>query len=329
MSARARSKLPENSNLGTSKGGRPVPTQDGRGVAATGALLRDLLTADPRYRQRWRALVKRANSDLSQAAVAEVVALYLWECGERSDRATSLPRVLKDRVSRALNGTALSSETLSWFVAAFDMRDDDSNRLWAIFSGSGDIRSGVTHTLRRRREMVRRQCHRTVSIFERYVVDQNGFLVVRRTLHTIRAVEDGVDMYIFNHEPEASRIEVIHGGEIGGRYEYGGGLVSVEILLDRPLGKAENTALEYRTYFEPGLTRRTEVRRAAFARAENVDLAVEFDNARMPRNAWWCIWDDHFGGNVIEENFMRFRNGAVRKYVRFIEEAVVGFRWEW
>ena len=303
--------------------------QGGRSIAATGALLRDLLAADPRYRRLWRARVKRAHSDLSQAAVAEVIALHLWDCGERSDSATSLARELKDRVSRALNGTALSSQTLSWFIAAFDIDASDESRLWATFSGRGNIQTGIAHTLRRRREMVKRQCHRTVSLVERYTVDQNGSLVLRRTLHAIRAVEDGVDIYIFNHEPEASQIEVLHGGELGRRYEYGGGLSSVEILLDEPLAKSECTALEYRTHFAPGLTCLTEVRRAAFARAENIDLAVEFDGARRPQRAWWCVWDDHLGGTLIRENVMSFKNDTIRRYVPFIEETVVGFKWEW
>jgi hypothetical protein len=177
--------------------------------------------------------------------------------------------------------------------------------------------------------MVRRQRHRTVSIVERYVIDENGFLVLRRTLHTIRAVEDGVDIYIFNHEPEASKIEVVHGGAIGERHEYGGGLFSVEIILDKPLGKSERTALEYRTNFNSGVIRRMEVRRAAFARAENVDLAVEFHKEKVPKMAWWCVWDDHFGDCPVDESRVIIRNAILRKYVPFIEETIIGFRWEW
>jgi hypothetical protein len=306
-----------------------VSTQDGESLTATGALLRDLLTADPRYRRLWRTHVRRAHSDLSQAAVAEVIALHLWDSGERSESATSLARELKDRVSRALSGTALSSQTLAWFIAAFDMDEGDESRLWATFSGKENPGLGISHTLRRRREMIRRQCHRTVSLVERYRVGANGSLAVRRTLHTIRAVEDGVDIYIFNHEPQASNIQVLHGGDIGRRHEYGGGLFSVEIILDKPLAKSEATALEYRTYFAPGFVCPAEVRRAAFARAENIDLAVDFDGPRRPQRAWWCVWDDHFGGNPVQESAVSFRNGAIRRYVPFIEETVVGFRWEW
>ena len=177
--------------------------------------------------------------------------------------------------------------------------------------------------------MIRRQCHRTISLVERYYVDAGGSLVLRRTHHAIRAVEDGVDVYIFNHEPQASAVEVVHGGRLGNRHRYGGGLTSVEIILDRPLIKGESTVLEYRTRFTPRATQLTEVRRAAFGRAENIDIGVEFDELKVPHNAWWCAWDDHFDGNRVLEAPMEIRNKSVRKFLPFIEESIVGFRWQW
>lgn len=77
--------------------------------------------------------MKRARGEVSQAAIAEVITLYLWESGERSENSTALTRTLKDRVSRALNGIALSSETLGWIIAAFGMDSVDEARLWATF----------------------------------------------------------------------------------------------------------------------------------------------------------------------------------------------------
>ncbi len=306
-----------------------MPTKPSARGAAVGALLREFLTSDPRYRRLWRRRVARDHSDLSQAAVAKVIEEYLWDSGERSEDMMHLARQLKDRVSRALTGERLSSETLSWFIAAFCMDSGDESRLWAAFVGRDGVEFGISHTLRRHREMIRRQCHRTVSLVERYSVGLDGSLTLRRTHHTIRAIEDGVDIYIFNHEPQASRIEVIHGGQIGHSFKYGGGLTSVEIILDRPLEKAESTVLEYRTHFAPGLAQLTEVRRAAFARSENVDLAIEFDHSKVPQNAWWCAWDDHFDGRRIIEEPVVVRNGTVRQFLPYVEQAVVGFRWDW
>jgi hypothetical protein len=297
-------------------------------AARTGALLQQLLMSKPHYRHQWCRRTTRARVGLSQSAVAKVIEEYLWDSGERSDNLTRLARQLKDRISRALNGEELSAETLKWFICAFGMDEADESRLWSAFLGAASA-IGVSHTLRQRREMIRPQHHRTVSVIERYSVDQNGSLTLRRTYHTIRAVEDGVDSYIFNHEPEASLIQVIHGGHLGVHYEYGGGLTSEEIVLDDSLEEAESTVLEYQTHFEPHSTDLTEVRRAAFARSENVDLAIEFDQVRMPARAWWCAWDDHFGDCRLIEKPIQARNGIIRKHFPFIEESVVGFRWDW
>jgi hypothetical protein len=277
----------------------------------------------------WRRRVGRDHAELSQSAVAKVIEQYLWDSGERSDHITQLARQLKDRVSRALNGEALSAETLGWFIAAFQMDKEDEDRLWTTFAGGGREAAGISNTLLRRRAMIRRQCHRTVSLVERYFVGRDGSLLLRRTHHTIRAVEDGVDIYIFNHEPQASDIEVIHGGRLGGRYKYGGGLTSVEIILDEPLEKAETTTLEYRTHFRPGTAQLTEVRRPAFARTENIDFAVEFDARKMPSRAWWCAWDDHFDGSRVFEVQAEINKGTIRQFLPYIEETVVGFRWDW
>jgi hypothetical protein len=63
---------------------------------------------------------------LSQSAAAQVIAEHLWDSGERSDAETGLPRGLKDRVHRTLRGEALSGETLSWLIDAFQMTDQDA-----------------------------------------------------------------------------------------------------------------------------------------------------------------------------------------------------------
>src|SRR5690348_6813533 len=63
---------------------------------AAAALLRDLLTDDPKYRQLWMMRARRpGRAALSQAAVAEVIANHLWEAGERPDSEVGLARDLK------------------------------------------------------------------------------------------------------------------------------------------------------------------------------------------------------------------------------------------
>ncbi|MET4922132.1 hypothetical protein P3L51_07155 [Streptomyces sp. PSRA5] len=297
-----------------------------QGAFITSRRLREILTAHPRYRQRWRERVKRAREDLHQAAIAEVIALYLWDCGELAENIT--PRSLKDRVSRALNGSIVSAETLRWFIEAFEMDDNHREDLWSTPFGENSPDLGVAHTLRNRRTMAKPQRHRTINLVERYSVGLNRSLIWRKTFHAIRAIEDDVDAYFFNHDPRASQIEVLHGGTLGARYLYGNGLTGVDILLSTPLAKMQATALEYQAFFTPGYSA-TELRRPAFARVENVDIAVDFASNETPRSLWWCIWDDHFEGNPVWEQEWMIRNQVARKYIPFIEEAVVGFRWEW
>lgn len=164
---------------------------------------------------------------------------------------------------------------------------------------------------------------------ERYSLDPDGCFNIRHTYHTIRAIEDGVDLYIFNHEPQATHIEVLHGGALGQLHIYGGGLLGREIHLATPLVKTQTTALEYRTHFSPALPYPNEVRRAAYGRSENIDLAVEFHSEKRPHAVWWCVWDDHLEGGLVHEDRVGFESGTARRYVPFIEETSVGFRWEW
>ncbi|MFC9157281.1 hypothetical protein ACFTT0_20140 [Streptomyces bauhiniae] len=272
--------------------------------------------------------MKRTQQDLHQAAVAEVIAHYLWDCGELSEDVPS--RSLKDRVSRALNGSVMSVETLRWFIEAFEMDDNHRKDLWETTCFvENDLERGIAYTLRSRRPMAKPQRHRTVSLFERYSVGPTRSLAGRRTYHTIRAVEDGVDAYFLNYEPWASAIEVLQGGALGERCTYGNGLTGIDILLSERLREMQTTTLEYRVEFPSDCRNTTEVRRPAFARAENVDMAVEFVSAELPRKLWWCIWDDHLEGSAVREQELALQGRTARMATPFVEETVVGFRWEW
>ncbi|WP_305790184.1 hypothetical protein [Symbioplanes lichenis] len=141
-------------------------------------------------------------------------------------------------------------------------------------------------------------------------------------------MEDGVDVYIFNHEPYAVEIDVEYGGNVGRTHRYGGGLTAVEIELTAPLRSGEITSFEYRTVFQEDTTT-DEVRRAAFARAEHVDLAVQFAGSRRPRKARWCVWDDHLAERTLREFPISVQGSYIRRHLPFIEQTVVGFRWIW
>lgn len=110
--------------------------------AAAGRHLAALLAAPGRYRTRWLRHVARATPGrINQAAVTRVLAEWLWLGGEASE-GDILPRALRDRVSRALGGRALSAATLRLFVAAFDMTGADEARLWDLLDGRPETDAG-------------------------------------------------------------------------------------------------------------------------------------------------------------------------------------------
>lgn len=100
----------------------------------TGALLAEILTR-PEHRRRWvrRVTRHRPGASLNQRAIAEVLARHLWEEGLAPESRHDLPRQLRDRVSRALNGTVLTPFTLDCFIAAFDLDVTDADQLWASY----------------------------------------------------------------------------------------------------------------------------------------------------------------------------------------------------
>lgn len=297
-------------------------------IEHTSQLLRTLLTEDPLYRQRWRDQSHRSKNALNQAAVARVIEQHLWEIGIVSDTNVEFARSLKDRVSRALTGRALSPETLRWFIEAFDMTQGVQDRLWAKFAGEETPKSEISHTLLSHREMIERQHHRTINLIEQYTVNPADTLSARNTIHTIRAIENSVDMYIYNHEPQAAKVAMVHGGSIGREFHYGGGLRSVGIMLDKPLMKDEETLMHYVTTFDERASGLQEVRRAAYARVEHVYMTVEF-SGRPPKSCWWCVWADHLTGGPVSEEAIEIDGHLLSRFVHSIEDTVVGFRWIW
>jgi len=302
-----------------------------RAIRETGQLLSQLLRTEGPYFRKWRAVGKRLRSDqVPPAAVSQVIAQYLWDIGEQPDTDTDLPRKLRDRIRRALLGEQLSGETLNWFIGAFDMSDQDSQRLWANFSGDAVAREdGIADTVPVERPYGKRQWHRTMTLFERYFFAADGSYELRRTLQVIQAIEDGVDSYLFNHEPYARRIHVLYGGHVGQHYEYGGGLVSDDIAFGRELNTGQRIAFEYETHFEPGVHSVSEVRRPVRARVENLDFAIQFSPEKLPSAVWFCAWPDHYIGDPVFRESLPLNDGAAHRFVPYAQQAVLGFQWEW
>jgi len=106
-------------------------------LTETAAYLHELLVRPGKYRTLWEQRVDRPSElSINEAAVARVLAEYLWESGERPDTDTDLPRRLRDRVSRALTASSLSAETLRWFVKAFAIDQRTAHHLMNLRTGA-------------------------------------------------------------------------------------------------------------------------------------------------------------------------------------------------
>ncbi|WP_163512213.1 hypothetical protein [Fodinicola acaciae] len=143
------------------------------------------------------------------------------------------------------------------------------------------------------------------------------------------ALEDGVDTYTHNPRDNLAEIVVVTGGTLAEIRESAPGFVSVEFRLTPPLAKHEPTSLQYISTYYPTSNPRTEVRRAARGRAENVDMRVCFEGVK-PQRAWWTVWDSYLGGTPVHTEEVEITEiGELHRFVPYIEQTVVGFRWDW
>jgi hypothetical protein len=296
-------------------------------------LLEKFLLERDDYAKLWQNCQKRARpvGALNQAAIAQVIAEYLWDTGERLDTETDLPRILKDPVHRALQGKGISPQMLTWFIKAFEMTEVDARQLRTALIGPLSLNeTPVTDTLRLPQELPIPQRHRTLAVFERRVIGPNGAPVAHHASRAILAHQGTVSFYPCRQLASAAEVQVLCGGTVTARHEPPGSSPILEITLSRPLPAGQVASLEYQASFGPSASVVTEYRQVAHARANNVDIVVQFSHERLPRQVWWAIWDDHHGGTILAEHPVPLDpGGRVHRYLPYLENAAVGFRWEW
>ena len=317
-----------------------APPAPGRRAAAR--YLRELLAQQGQYRRLWEQHVVRSRpGEITQLAVAEVLARHLWNHPRVAGDADVLPRQLKDTVARALSGTLLSRPTLALFIAAFGISDAHADRLWRLWEGSGRIsvlsgpRAMGSETEGELRSALGPRRHQTVSLHDHVYVGSDGRVARTRTLQVIEAIADGLDHIPYLYDTNALTLEVGQGcGEVSGElFQISEGLYAATIPLARELSAGETISLEYvTTYCSPGNLndpRWREFRRAVMRRLENFDMRVEFHPDMLPARIWWAVWDGVDGNIVEREPVSLGGQHEVHRYLRLVEKTVVGFRWSW
>lgn len=299
------------------------------GVQEAAAYLRELLVRPGAYRQRWERRAERPRKgEINQRAVCKVLARQLWEEGLDLSEAS-----LKDRVSRALRGDVLSPETLTLFVKAFDVSEEDTQELWTrLFNSSADRVAVVTGGLRPPPtypvETEARQ-YRTVSLHEFHRVGADGLPADHRTIHVVEALSDGLARYPYRFDTNAAVVEVVRGGKASPLYQFDEKLYAVDILFARPLQQGETASLEYLTLFHYRTPPPREFRRAVYRRVESLQIRVEFHPQKLPSFICWGEWTELDGPITRQEEVVLDDELAVHRYLTAVEQAIVGFYWDW
>lgn len=317
-----------------------TPAAAGRRAAS--AYLHELLERPGGYRRLWEQHVVRARSgEITQLAVAEVLARRLWSYPRVSGDVDVLPHQLKDTVSRALSGRLLSRSTLSLFIDAFGFSDAEAGRLWRLWEGSGTISvlSGPrAMTPRNERELVSAlgpRRHQTLSMHDHVTVGAAGVLSRTRTLQVIEAIAGGLDRIPYVYDTKALTLEVGQGCTdlTGDLFQVGEDLFVTNIMLARTLDAGETSTLEYWTTYQypgnPDDPGEREYRRSVVGRMENFDMRVEFHPSKLPASVWWATWDGMEGDVIEHEPVGLDAQHSVHRYLRFIEKTVAGFYWTW
>jgi hypothetical protein len=298
------------------------------GSAAAGRLLAELLVNQPAYRARWRRRVKRdRGAGIHQAAVCDVIAGYL-RGSDDPDLAMLTARELKDRVSRALGGAALTAETLAWFIDAFDMAEVHQAGLWDAF-GAGP--GAPVELMPNERTNEAGHPWRTVALQEHHYLGRDGVPVSHHTRHVLVALQDNVDRYPFTFDTSEASVEVVRGGVAQPLRPAGHGFHTVDIVYDEPLARGELASFEYRVLFHYSVPPPPVFRRQVRRRLSSLLVRVSFHPEKLPAGVWWAEWSDpEPHGVILRQEPARLRVGnVVYQYLEDLEDVVVGFHWEW
>lgn len=296
------------------------------GPQTAGPYLRELLMTRP-FRAQWERFATRRTDGPNLAAIAQVIAVHLWETGERHESQEALPRELKDRVGRALGGSVLSPTTLRWFVEAFDIPEVEERELWRLLnepsSGPVVIRGTAVSPLKLPPR------HRTIALHEFHDIGPDRKPATHRTVHVIESLVDHFDSYPYRFDSSLVDVQVLHGGRATASRPDQAGLHAVDIVLSRPIGRGQTASFEYVTRFAYDQPPPPEFRRAAFSPVENLDIRVRFAAEARPARISWCVWEGLGTTKTYEEAVELDDDHGVHRFVRSVVGAVVGFSWSW
>jgi hypothetical protein len=289
----------------SSRGARP-------GVESAAARLGQLLTERGAYRDRWEQRARRARpGKIDPLAVGRVLAAYSASADPPGEQ--SSPLQLRRAVARAISGKALSPRLLRQFIQAFDIGEQDANLLWRLYSQPEE------------------RPWRTLALQEYHRLGADGVPATHQTRHVLVAVRDGVDRYPYRFDTDQLSVSMVRGGTVSEPYPTGDGLFAVDILFSPPLKRGEPIGFEYDVAFHYRTPPPAEFRRVVRGWLESLSISVQFHPARLPRAIWWATWSGYQPGSQIVDRIrvQLDEEHHVFREVKDIEDAIVGYHWQW
>jgi hypothetical protein len=291
-------------------------------VQQTCAYLRMLLLRPGDYRSAWQRFAEPAMpEEIDYGAVARVLA--------EGDGAE--PDLLAN-ARRALEGEALSAETLDRFVAAFQVRPRHAERLAGLMRGSPAVRVinddlRVPAALGKPTEAAKYQ---TLSLHELHTLGPDGKPAEHQTIQLIRSTVDGLESLPYRFDTDELIVEVVRGGSVGDVYRVTDTLYAVDILLAKPLARNETALMQYRLNFLYRTAPPPEFRRGVLGSTQDLTMWVTFHRDRLPRRVWLARWDALDHAHITDREPVELDDER-SVHCRFdkVERAIVGFYWEW
>jgi hypothetical protein len=287
-----------------------------------------LLLRPGEYRSRWERRAEQPRpGEIDVPAVAAVLAE-----APNGGSTTAAPDLVAT-ARQALDGSVLDAEILRLFVDAFALDGRDASRLSDLLGGSDSVRviTGEAQSLSEEYLQAGPSRHETLALHELHILGPDGAPAEHQTIQVIRAGVDGLAGYPYRFDTDELAVEVIRGGRVGDRiYRVNESLYAVDILLSRPLAAGGTTLTQVRTTFFYKTPPPPEFRRGVLHRTDDVTIWVKFHAHRVPARVWLARWDGIDHARVVHRQSVEL-DDDLAVHCRFgpIEQAVVGFHWEW
>jgi len=288
--------------------------------AQTGAYLRMLLARPGGPRSIWERYAPGTRpAVIDPVAVGEVLRAHAPAAAQSATL-----------VREALNGDAVTPDTLDLFVDAFDLGPRHAGRLHNLLNGSNSVRVISGTELVDLPRQVAAPNYDTIALHEMHTLGPDGVPAEHQTIQVIKSTVDLLDTYPYRFDTDQLVFEVVRGGRVGDTYRVTDSFFGVDIVLDRALGRGDTALMHYRTTFAYRTAPEPEFRRGVIGTMRDVTLWVRFHPDRLPARIWRGRWDRLDHANVVEEELIEMDDEfSVQARFDSVTDAIVGFHWAW